>query len=167
MHSPIPSLTCFNTKSISISFLLIRIWCQILLLTPWSCNFKLQATSSSTVFVLSARHKLLCSHSNTSMLKVDWSLNLPSHLFPNRRNHAGFVIRVELEPPMQPRLAGLMLELLRFNDELRGNPLLSPVMLTTKIHGSATNLCFVSFLWRQPIGINGLSSGVHVIWGPR
>ncbi|EEC83611.1 hypothetical protein OsI_29311 [Oryza sativa Indica Group] len=69
-------------------------------------------------------------------------------------------VAVELGPPVQFRLSGL-LEFLRFNDESHGDALLSPVTLTPKIYGSTTNLDLVPFPWRQPKEINGLSSGVH------
>jgi hypothetical protein len=65
-------------------------------------------------------------------LKVGCSSDSPFLLFPNRRNHTGFVIRVELGPPAQFRLTGSMLELLRFNDEPHGDPSLSPVTHTPK-----------------------------------
>ncbi|BAH92575.1 Os04g0297800 [Oryza sativa Japonica Group] len=80
----------------------------------------------------SQQDKLICSHSSAPSLKVGCSSDSPFLLFPNRRNHAGFVIRVELEPSAQFQLTGLMLELLRFNDEPRGDPSLSPVMHTPK-----------------------------------
>lgn len=109
---------------------------------PRSCNFNLQAASSFIILVVSARQKISYNLSNAPLLKVYCSSNLPSCLFPNRRNHAGFVIRVELKPPMQPWLTGLLLKLLRFNDKLRGNPLLSPVMLTPKSTAQQqTSLC--------------------------
>uniref|UniRef100_I1NNH6 DUF3778 domain-containing protein n=1 Tax=Oryza glaberrima TaxID=4538 RepID=I1NNH6_ORYGL len=54
----------------------------------------------------------------------------PSLLFPSSRNCDWFVIRVELGPPAQFQLIGLLLEFLRFNDKPRGDSLLSPVMLT-------------------------------------
>ncbi|EAZ29488.1 hypothetical protein OsJ_13564 [Oryza sativa Japonica Group] len=56
--------------------------------------------------------------------------------------------------------------LLRFNDKLRGNQLLKSGEAHTKIYDSTTNLQFVPFPWRQPKGIIGLSSGVHVNEGP-
>lgn len=75
--------------------------------------------------------KSLFSHSNSFMLKVGWSLDLASLLFLISRNHAEFVIRVELRPHARLRLIGLMLELFRFNDNLH-ILLLSPVKLTSK-----------------------------------
>uniref|UniRef100_A0A0D3GKS4 DUF3778 domain-containing protein n=1 Tax=Oryza barthii TaxID=65489 RepID=A0A0D3GKS4_9ORYZ len=90
------------------------------------------AISFSTISIISAGQKLICSHSSAPSLKVGCSSDSPILLFPNRRNHVGFVIRVELGPPEQFRLIGLMLELLRFNDEPRGDPLLSPVTHTPK-----------------------------------
>ncbi len=104
--------------------------------TRWSLDFCTRAesksTSSSTISIISARQKLICSHSSAPSLKVGCSSDSPFLLFPNRRNHAGFVIRVELGPSAQFRLTGSMLELLRFNDEPRGDPSLSPVTHTPK-----------------------------------
>uniref|UniRef100_A0A0E0RB32 DUF3778 domain-containing protein n=1 Tax=Oryza rufipogon TaxID=4529 RepID=A0A0E0RB32_ORYRU len=94
--------------------------------------FMVQAISFSTISIISARHKLICSHSSALSLKVGCPSDSPILLFPNRRNHVGFIIRVELGPPEQFRLTGSMLELLRFNDEPRGDPLLSPVTHTPK-----------------------------------
>uniref|UniRef100_A0A0D9ZFR6 DUF3778 domain-containing protein n=1 Tax=Oryza glumipatula TaxID=40148 RepID=A0A0D9ZFR6_9ORYZ len=92
------------------------------------------AISFSAISIISAGQKLICSHSSASSWKVGCSSDSPILLFPNRRNHVhvGFVIRVELGLPEQFRLIGLMLELLRFNDESRGDPLLSPVTHTPK-----------------------------------
>ncbi|BAS71747.1 Os01g0304500, partial [Oryza sativa Japonica Group] len=97
-----------------------------------SASFMVQAISSSTISIISARQKLICSHSSAPSLKVGCSSDSPFLLFPTRRNHTVFVIRVELGPPAQFRLTGLMLELLRFNDEPRGDPSLSPVTHTPK-----------------------------------
>uniref|UniRef100_A0A0E0AK39 DUF3778 domain-containing protein n=1 Tax=Oryza glumipatula TaxID=40148 RepID=A0A0E0AK39_9ORYZ len=69
----------------------------------------LSLTSSMMVLVLGGLASLLCLIS---------------------RNHAEFVIRVELGPHARFRSIGFLLEFLRFNDELRGEPLLSPVKLT-------------------------------------
>lgn len=63
-------------------------------------------------------------------MKVDWSLVLASLFCLISRKHAEFVIRVELGPLVRFQSTGLLLEFLRFNDELRGDPLLSPVKLT-------------------------------------
>jgi hypothetical protein len=81
------------------------------LLVLVNSNKKIRCLSTNSIIVLFISHILL---------------------FPNRRNHVGFVIRVELGPPEQFRLIGLMLELLRFIDEPRGDPLLSPVTHTPK-----------------------------------
>uniref|UniRef100_A0A0E0PQS4 DUF3778 domain-containing protein n=1 Tax=Oryza rufipogon TaxID=4529 RepID=A0A0E0PQS4_ORYRU len=97
-----------------------------------STSFMVKAISSSTISIVSARQKLICSHSGAPSLKVGCSSDSPFLLFPNRRNHAGFVIRVELGPPTQFRLTGSMLELLRFNDEPRGDPSLSLTTHTPK-----------------------------------
>uniref|UniRef100_A0A0D3H0G6 H15 domain-containing protein n=1 Tax=Oryza barthii TaxID=65489 RepID=A0A0D3H0G6_9ORYZ len=109
---------------------------------------------------LKARQKSIGSLSKAPLLLVGRSTFWPSLLIPSSRSRTWFVIRVELGPPVQFRLSGL-LEFLRFNDESHGDALLSPVMLTPKIYGSTTNLDLVPFPWRQPKGINGLSSGVH------
>jgi hypothetical protein len=66
------------------------------------------------------------------VLKVGWSIIWLSLLFPSSRNRAWFVIRVELRPPAQFWLTGLMLEFPRFNDESCGDSLLSPVTHTPK-----------------------------------
>jgi hypothetical protein len=78
--------------------------------------FMVQAISFSAISIISAGQKLICSHSSASSLKVGCSSDSSILLFPNRRNHVGFVIRVELGPP----------------DEPRGDPLLSPVTHTPK-----------------------------------
>uniref|UniRef100_A0A0E0EYZ8 DUF3778 domain-containing protein n=1 Tax=Oryza meridionalis TaxID=40149 RepID=A0A0E0EYZ8_9ORYZ len=97
------------------------------LLWPESCGSKLQVTFFLAIFVLTARQKSTGSLSNAPMLKVGWSMIWFSLLFPSRRNRTWFVIQVELGPPAQFRLTGLMLEFLRFNDESRGDSLPSPV----------------------------------------
>uniref|UniRef100_A0A0E0DUE4 DUF3778 domain-containing protein n=1 Tax=Oryza meridionalis TaxID=40149 RepID=A0A0E0DUE4_9ORYZ len=61
---------------------------------PGSTSFVVKAISSSTISIISARQKLICSHSGAPSLKVGCSSDSPFLLFPNRRNHAGFVIRL-------------------------------------------------------------------------
>ncbi|EEE68726.1 hypothetical protein OsJ_27395 [Oryza sativa Japonica Group] len=121
---------------------------------------ELAVALSLAISGLKARQKSIGSLSKAPLLLVGWSTFWPSLLIPSSRSRTWFVIRVELGPPVQFRLSGL-LEFLRFNDESYGDVLLSPVTLTPKIYGSTTNLDLVPFPWRQPKGINGLSSGVH------
>uniref|UniRef100_A0A0E0J8N7 DUF3778 domain-containing protein n=1 Tax=Oryza nivara TaxID=4536 RepID=A0A0E0J8N7_ORYNI len=92
----------------------------------------LQVALFLAISVLIARQKSIGSLSKAPLLIVGWSTLWPSHLFPCSRNRAWFVIRVELGPPAQFRLSGLLLEFLIFNDESRGDASLSPVMLTPK-----------------------------------
>ncbi|EAZ08356.1 hypothetical protein OsI_30612 [Oryza sativa Indica Group] len=100
------------------------------LLWPDLCDSMLQVSFSLAIIVLSARQNPVDNFSIPSLLKVGWSTIWPSLLFPSSRNRGWFVIRVELGPPVQFRLTGLLLEFLRFNDEPRGDSLLSQVTLT-------------------------------------
>uniref|UniRef100_A0A0D3GKV8 ZF-HD dimerization-type domain-containing protein n=1 Tax=Oryza barthii TaxID=65489 RepID=A0A0D3GKV8_9ORYZ len=70
--------------------------------------------SSSFNLVVSARQEPFCSHSNRPEIM-----------------RSSF-IRVELGPPVRLWLIGLLLELLIFNDKLRGNLVLGQVKLTPK-----------------------------------
>nr|BAC82942.1 hypothetical protein [Oryza sativa Japonica Group] len=115
------------------------------MLLPDSCRLLMQTSSSPANFVVSARQEDLCSHYNARMMKVDWSLVQSSLLCLISRNHAEFVIRVELGPHARFRSTGFLLEFLRFNDELRGDPLLCPVKLTpisTAQHHTSVLCCF-------------------------
>jgi hypothetical protein len=75
-------------------------------------------------------------------------------MFPISLFHAGFVVWVELT-------------LLRFNDELRGHLLLSPVLLTPKSMAQQQTSVLCSLCGVNRMGITGLSSGLHAEGGPR
>uniref|UniRef100_A0A0E0M067 Uncharacterized protein n=1 Tax=Oryza punctata TaxID=4537 RepID=A0A0E0M067_ORYPU len=82
-------------------------------------------------------------------------------------NLAGLAVRVELRSPVQPWLAGLQPELLRFNVEFRGNFFIESGDAYPKNLRLSRQPLFVSFLWRQTKGFIGLSSGVHIKRGSR
>uniref|UniRef100_A0A0E0HEP0 DUF3778 domain-containing protein n=1 Tax=Oryza nivara TaxID=4536 RepID=A0A0E0HEP0_ORYNI len=75
--------------------------------------------ASPTTYVDPRRQQFVCHHSSSSVGMGTWIWAPSSHVFPNSLFHAEFVVRVELT-------------LLRFNDELRGQLLLSMGMLTPK-----------------------------------
>lgn len=77
-----------------------------------------------------------------------------SSLFPSSSIHVGFVVQVELK-------------LLKFNGELHGEFLLSSAKPIPKSMAQQQASNFMLFLWRQPNGITGSSSGVHVKGDPR
>uniref|UniRef100_A0A0D3HCB1 DUF3778 domain-containing protein n=1 Tax=Oryza barthii TaxID=65489 RepID=A0A0D3HCB1_9ORYZ len=100
-----------------------------------SCNGGVDAarmiSSSSTFSIELPRQQVFRHHLQIESL-VGWIWGNSSSLSHGSNNHAGFIVRVEPRLDLQPWFAGLQSELLRFNDELRGNLLRSPVMLTPK-----------------------------------
>lgn len=100
-----------------------------------SCNGGVDAarmiSSSSTFSIELPRQQVLHHHLRIESL-VGWIWRNSSSMSLGSNNHAGFIVWVEPRLDLQPWFAGLQSELLRFNNEFRGNLLQIPVMLTPK-----------------------------------
>uniref|UniRef100_A0A0E0ER66 Malectin-like domain-containing protein n=1 Tax=Oryza meridionalis TaxID=40149 RepID=A0A0E0ER66_9ORYZ len=113
-----------------------------------------QDFSSPSPYVDPKRQQFVCHHSSFSVGLGMWIWAPSSYMFPTSLFHAWFVVRVELT-------------LLRFNDELRGHHLLSPVLPTPKSTAQQQTSVLCSICGVNRMGITGLSSGLHAEEGPR